>query len=112
MSTNTRNVVIRGRRTGVLFLVIATLFVLPPIVRATATIRSSSPIRLNRGFETPPTKGDDETTLQQAAEPASLLEPEPAVVVERAPAQDESSTLAPSDHTPDPQRGPPAFALR
>ena len=50
--------VTRGCRISVLFVVIAALFVVPPIVRATATIKSSSPIRLNRGFETPPSKGD------------------------------------------------------
>jgi hypothetical protein len=112
MSTNTSTVT-RGYRNSVLFVVIAGLLVVPPIVRATATITSSSPIRLNRGFETAPSKGNVVTSPEQASAPGSAHEPELPHVRPLLLARDDfRATVAPSDHSPDPQRGPPAVALR
>ncbi len=112
MSTHTSTVT-RGRRTSVLFVVIAALLIVPPIVRATATIKSSSPIRLNRGFETPPSKGNVVTLAEQASAPASPREPElPRVAPLLLAGGDVRTTVAPSDHSPDLQRGPPVIALR
>ena len=112
MLTNTSTVT-RRRRNSVLFFVIAALFVVPPIVRATATIKSSSPIRLNRGFETPPSKGDVVTSLEQATTPASTL---PAGTAARRAsaglARQHPHVVAPSDRSPDPQRGPPSITFR
>jgi hypothetical protein len=112
MSTNASTVVIRGRRVGVLLVVIAALFLVPPIVRATSSIKSSSPIRLNRGFETPPSKADAATSLERSAEPVSIREPEPPHTVRRPLSRGESRVATPSDHSPDPQRGPPTDTLR
>ena len=112
MSTNASTVVIRGPRVGVLVVVIAALLVVPPIVRATSTIKSSSPIRLNRGFETPPSKGDAATSLERAAEPVSIHEPEPTHTGQRLPSRSESHAATPSDHSPDPKRGPPTATIR
>jgi len=45
-------------RTATLFVLVATIAFTPPLVRATARIApdTSSPLRLNRGFDTPPAK--------------------------------------------------------
>jgi hypothetical protein len=111
MSTNVSAITTRRRRIGVLSIVIAALFVVPPIVRATATIKSSSPIRLNRGFETPPAKGDVMSSLERIAEPASMHEPEPPQVGQRVLSRDDSRVVAPFDHAPNLERGPPAVTL-
>jgi hypothetical protein len=111
MLTNTSTVT-RRRRNSVLFFVIAALFVVPPIVRATATIKSSSPIRLNRGFETPPSKGDVVMSLEQAITPASTYRPEQPHVGPRLFTRDNTHIVAQSDRSPDPQRGPPSITVR
>jgi hypothetical protein len=45
-------------RTATLLLLVATIAFVPPLVRAAARIgpETSSPLRLNRGFEAPPAK--------------------------------------------------------
>jgi hypothetical protein len=106
-------IVTRSRRHSVLFVVIAALFVVPPIVRATARIKSSSPIRLNRGFETPPSKGDVVASLEPIAASASTHEPErPPVRPQLRSRDDARPVVVPSERAPDPQRGPPAVTLR
>src|SRR5689334_17103481 len=106
MLTNASTLTIRGRRIGVLITVAAILFV-PAIVRATSTLRSVAPLRLNRGFETPPSKTVAVTSIEQISEPASTATFEPTLVGRRAAPPDPRASSTPSEHSPDPQRGPP-----
>jgi hypothetical protein len=111
MLTGAASIVTCGRRIGVV-VAVAALFIAPPLVRATSTIKSSSPLRLNRGFETPPSKADAVLSLEQVAEPVSADTREPPQAGRQSFSGDTSVPVAPSDHSPDPQRGPPASTLR
>ena len=57
MLTSDSAIVTLSRRVAVV-IAVAALFFVPPIVRATSRIKSPAPLRLNRGFETPPSKAD------------------------------------------------------
>jgi hypothetical protein len=110
MSTKTFTVV--PRRIAVVVVAVAALLFVPPVVRATSTIKSSAPLRLNRGFETPPSKADVVTSLERVAEPESAHTIPPPRVKRLPLPPAPSLPLARSDHSPDPQRGPPAFTRR
>jgi hypothetical protein len=99
-------------RTATLLLLVATIAFVPPLVRATARIApdTSSPLRLNRGFDAPPTKC---TVVPPAELPFETIQHLPLPIrVERfaAPANDPvpEPPLGPS---PDALRGPPAPSL-
>jgi hypothetical protein len=109
MLTSTSAAVIFSRRVAVV-VAVAALFFVPPIVRATSTIKSPSPLRLNRGFETPPSKADVVGSLEQVAQPSALrLEP---LRLSHLPLLQPAVPHTPTDGSPDPQRGPPAPTLR
>jgi hypothetical protein len=110
MWTSASAIVIRSRLIAVVVTVVA-LFFVPPIVRATSTLKSSAPLRLNRGFETPPPKADAVRSLEQAFQPASAPRLEP-LRLSQLPLLQTPLPHTPTDHSPEPQRGPPAFPLR
>jgi len=92
-----------------LSVVVATLVFLPPLVRAAdhlGSSRSSSPIRLNRGFERPPAKSEIAPPVDlrrwSVLERSLPVEPRQVVVT----ASDRLPALQP-DLSPDALRGPP-----
>jgi hypothetical protein len=98
-------------RTATLSLLVATIAFVPPLVRAMSRgPETSSPIRLNRGFEQPPTKC---TIVPPADAPRESVQHLALPIrVER------SDTLAGEPHfhsapspSPDPLRGPPLRSL-
>lgn len=99
-------------RLGVL-IAVAALLIVPPIVRATATMKSPSPLRLNRGFETPPSKADAviglELTTAATAAHNRLEPPRPARTLRPLAS---FVPLGRHDDSPDPLRGPPASSIR
>lgn len=107
MSSDALTVVTRSRQAGIV-VIIAALFVVPPIVRATSRVGSSSPIRLNRGFETPPAKADVLTSLEQVAVLTPLHIPEAPLGARRPSRFVEPTLVAQCDRVPDLERGPPA----
>jgi hypothetical protein len=107
MSSDALTVVTRRRQVGIV-VIIAALFVVPPIVRATSPVGSSSPIRLNRGFETPPVKAGVLMSLEEVAALVSLGIPQAPLTARRSPRLVESTIVGQADRTPDLERGPPA----
>jgi hypothetical protein len=90
-----------------IFLMVAVMFLAPPLVRATVLRDGAPPIRLNRGFEQPPAKCD----LVQAdvlVRLAFLDTTPPVPPAERVTVPDEALPTASPDRLPDPVRGPPA----
>jgi hypothetical protein len=109
MLTSASAVLFASRRVAAV-LAVAALFFVPPIVRATSTIKSPSPLRLNRGFETPPSKADVVSSLEQVVQPsAPRLEP---LRRGQLPLLQPAVPHTPIDGSPDPQRGPPTLTLR
>jgi|SRR4051794_39279024 hypothetical protein len=99
-------------RTATIILIVATIAMVPPLVRATARpgAETSSPIRLNRGFQQPPSKC---IVIPPAdAPPQSAQQLLLPIRGERfdAPLDDPlpDSTRSPSV---DPLRGPPVLLL-
>jgi hypothetical protein len=110
MSPDALTVVTRSRQAGIV-VIIAALFVVPPIVRATFPIGASTPIRLNRGFETPPAKAGVLTTLEQAAVLVSLGVPRERSATVRHPHLVVAAIVHQADRAPDLERGPPAIHI-
>ena len=106
MLTSDSAIVMFSRRVAAVA-ALAALFFVPPIVRATSTIKSHAPLRLNRGFETPPSKADA-VSLEQAVQPASAPRLEP-LRPGQLPLVPSAVAHAPTDGSPDPERGPPAL---
>ena len=106
MSSDALTVVTRSRQVSIL-VIIAALLVVPPIVRATSPIGASSPIRLNRGFETPPAKAVV-PSIEQVGVLVSLHAPEMPPAVRRSSHLVEPRIVGQADRAPDPERGPPA----
>jgi hypothetical protein len=108
MSSDALTVVTRHRQVGIA-VIVAALFIVPPFVRATFPIgSSSSPIRLTRGFETPPSKADV-PSLEQVAGVISLRAPEDPRAAHCSPDLTESKIASQADRAPDLERGPPAI---
>jgi hypothetical protein len=99
-------------RTATLLLLVATIAFVPPLVRATARMApdTSSPLRLNRGFDAPPTKSTVVPPVDLPFETVQHLSL--PVRVERfgAPVH-EPVPEPPLDPSPDPLRGPPVPSL-
>lgn len=95
-----------------LCLLVATIAFVPPLVRATARMSpdTSSPLRLNRGFDGPPTKC---TIVPPADLPFEIVEhPPQPIYVHRVDAPgNEPLPDSPPAPPSDPLRGPPVSAL-
>jgi len=112
MSAISSATVARHVRVGV-FLLVATLFVVPALVRATKSLREStpSPIRLSRGFELPPTKCSIAPPPDVTVPAVSVVEPELRRINRRALAFDEFLPDSFLDSSPEALRGPPNAQL-
>lgn len=108
MSASHFTVVTRYGRAALL-VIVGALCVVPPLVRATFSGSSSSPIRLNRGFESPPTKGDETTQSEQVADSVPPIVPEPARIDRRVTSIDHPVLHAVHVPAPDAKRGPPSL---
>jgi hypothetical protein len=94
-------------------LLVAVLFFVPPLVRATLHLdrpATSSPLRLNRGFGEPETKCQ---VVPNDLPPRSPVfeEPSPEHVTRMSPGIDEPIPDSPLDSSPDSLRGPPLARL-
>ncbi|HEY7169972.1 MAG TPA: hypothetical protein VH417_03935 [Vicinamibacterales bacterium] len=99
----------RGRlRAATLLLLVATIALVPPLVRATARFGAdqSTPLRLNRGFESPPSKCTIAPPLDLHGQVVPTLVVSIHVEWFDAPGNEPLPNPAPS-HSPDPLRGPP-----
>lgn len=99
---------------GTIFIVLAVLVVVPPLVRASRRVSeasSSSTLRLNRGFDAPVAKSD--VTPPQTAAPhwAVLHVPADPAPLHPRPSLDVPLPQPPPDPTPDSPRSPPAFPI-
>jgi hypothetical protein len=98
-----------GRPRAVAVLLIAVMFCVPPLVRATARLKSNAvtQFRLNRGFHLPESKLKVAPPLSRPAQLPSTMEPPLLQVVGSVPPIDEVVLCFQHDRSPDPQRGPP-----
>jgi hypothetical protein len=90
-----------------IFLMVAVIFLAPPLVRATVLRDGTPPLRLNRGFEQPPAKCD----VGQADMLVRLAFPDitrPVPPAERVTVSEQALPPAAPDRLPDPVRGPPS----
>ena len=102
---------IAGRARVAILVIVAALCVVPALVRATFSGSTSTPIRLNRGFELPPGKASLAPPPNVAVAPVSHHETGLSRIDRRAPAVDEVAPEAAPVRPPDALRGPPAFPL-
>jgi hypothetical protein len=100
---------IAGRARLAILVTVAALCVVPALVRATFSGSTSTPIRLNRGFELPPGKATIAPPANVAVAPVSDEETGLSQVDRRAPAVDEVAPDAAPVRPPDTLRGPPSF---
>jgi len=107
--TGRSSVRIAGRARVAILVTVAALCVVPALVRATFSGSTSTPIRLNRGFERPPAKATIAPPLTVAVALVSHQETGLSHVDRRAPAVDEDAPHAAPVRPPDALRGPPAF---
>jgi hypothetical protein len=99
-------------RTATIILIVATIAMVPPLVRATARpgADTSSPIRLNRGFQQPPSKCI--VVPPADAPPQSVQHLMLPTQVNRFDApRDESLPDSARSPSLDPLRGPPVLPL-
>ena len=109
MLTSLSRMAVRVIRPSV-WVVIATILAVPPLVRATQHLEgsaASSPIRLNRGFDFPKSKCQVTPPVGLPAQWLQRVQPETASVTGRTPIFDESIPDSPPDSRPDLLRGPP-----
>jgi hypothetical protein len=105
--------VMRGRlRYAMLLLLVATIAFVPPLVRATAHFGTdtASPLRLNRGFESPRSKCTIAPPIDLRGQSVPPLVPSIHAEWFDAPANEPLPHSAPSQ-SPDPLRGPPVLSL-
>jgi hypothetical protein len=102
---------IAGRVRVAILVTVAALCVVPALVRATFSGSTSTPIRLNRGFELPPGKATIAPPATVAVAPVSDEETGLSRIDRRAPVRDEVAPEAAPVRPPDALRGPPAFPL-
>jgi len=102
----------RRLRIATAVLLAATVLCVPPLVRATAHFGAdtASPLRLNRGFESPPSKCTVEPPVDVRGQAVPRLVPSVHVEWFDAPASEPQPHSAPSQ-SPDPLRGPPPVSL-
>jgi hypothetical protein len=100
---------IAGRARVAILVTVAALCVVPALVRATFSGSTSTPIRLNRGFERPPAKATIARPLTVAVTAVPHQETGLSRIDRRAPAVDEFAPDAAPVRSPDALRGPPAF---
>lgn len=100
---------IAGRARVAILVTVAALCAVPALVRATFSGSTSTPIRLNRGFELPPTKATIAPPPNVAVALVSHQETGVSRIDRRAPAVDEVAPDAAPVLPPDALRGPPAF---
>jgi hypothetical protein len=98
-----------GRARIAILVIVAALFVVPVLVRATFSPSPSSPIRLNRGFERPPAKSQLAPPHVAVLRSPSLDGCEPSPLDRDLPDLDTAITPDPPERSPE-TRGPPAFA--
>jgi hypothetical protein len=91
--------------------IIATLFVVPALVRATSSGSPTSPVRLNRGFERPPAKSHVTPPSIVVVKAPLCGEAEPPKVARPVFVVGEPRPDPPPDGSPDGFRGPPLLAL-
>jgi hypothetical protein len=98
-------------RCATLFLLVATIALVPPLVRATARFGAdtSTPLRLNRGFESPPSKSTIAPPVDVHRQSVPTLVVSIHVEWFDAPVNEPLPYSAPS-HSPDPLRGPPLIS--
>jgi hypothetical protein len=99
-------------RSATLLLLVATIALVPPLVRATARFGAdtASPLRLNRGFESPPSKCTVEPPVDVRGQAVPIVVLSIHVEWFDAPASEPQPHSAPSQ-SPDPLRGPPLISL-
>jgi hypothetical protein len=113
MSVNASSSADRHARAGIL-LIVATLFFVPVLVRATPHPdhgSTPSPVTLNRGFDSPPQKCSVTPPHEVLVQSVSLDVPKSGRVIGRSLAWDESVSDSPIDSSPDVPRGPPLTFL-
>ena len=98
-----------GRARVAILVTVAALCVVPALVRATFSGSTSTPIRLNRGFERPPAKATIAPPATVAIAPAPHQETGLSRIDRRGPAVDEVAPHAAPVRSPDALRGPPTF---
>jgi hypothetical protein len=98
-------------RVGIVLLALVVL-VVPPLVRATDSLKSSAAplLRLNRGFNGPETKSKLAPPAAQPIDALAASEAAPPRSAGRKPATRQPAAYLPSNQTPDVLRGPPARA--
>jgi hypothetical protein len=98
-------------RSATLFLLVATIALVPPLVRATARFGAdtSTPLRLNRGFESPPSKCTIAPPVDVHGQSLPTLVVSSHIESAAAPVNEPRPRSAPS-HSPDPLRGPPLIS--
>src|ERR1043166_8570440 len=90
-----------------ILVIVATLCVVPVLVRATFSGSARTPIRLNRGFERPPAKSTIAPPTTAAVTPVPHEEAEPSTRERFSPIPNDVPPLFRHAATPDPLRGPP-----
>ena len=100
-----------GRTRITILVMIATLLVVPALVRATFSSSPTSPIRLNRGFERPPAKCHIPPPPLVVLKTLSLGQAAPPKLDWPAAVLDERSPHALPEGSPDALRGPPILSL-
>jgi hypothetical protein len=98
-------------RCATLLLLVATIALVPPLVRATARLGAdtSTPLRLNRGFESPPSKCTIAPPLDAHGQSVPTIVVSIHIEWFDAPVNEPLPHSAPS-HSPDPLRGPPLIS--
>jgi len=98
---------IAGRARVAILVIVATLCVVPVLVRATFSGSARTPIRLNRGFERPPAKSTIAPPTAAAATPLSRHEAAPSTRDRFSPIPNDILPGSLLELAPDPLRGPP-----
>jgi hypothetical protein len=109
--TGRSSVRIAGRARIAILVTVAALCVVPALVRATFSGSTSTPIRLNRGFELPPGKATIAPPANVAVAAVCDEDAGLSQIDRRSPAPDEVAPETAAVHPPDALRGPPAFPL-
>jgi hypothetical protein len=104
------SITIHGRARFTVLVMVAALFVVPALVRATFSSSPTSLIRLNRGFERPPAKCQIPPPVVLVAA-LSRSEAEPPKLDLLVPVFDAPAPDAPPEGSPDAFRGPPIPSL-
>jgi len=96
-----------ARTRSAVFLLVAIVLVVPPLVRAASTAPGGQPIRLNRGFNFPPAKCHIAPPPEATAAVAPTVEPTAPRAVWIAVSVAAPLPALPAAAPPDALRGPP-----